>query len=250
MGRLFSHSGEPLLKLVTFVPVSHVEDVRLALCSAGAGNLGRYDSCTFGVEGEGTFRGSPETRPFLGKSGQLEKLKEVRLETIFPQGLRQPVVKALLKTHPYEEVAYDLYPVQQALGDLGVVSGLGYGFWGEFPSPRAFSDLAKDVKSLFNINGFWITNPAPSTVSRVGFAAGKGASFLEAARGLKCDLFITGETGYHSALEGVQRGVAVMELGHRESEKFFVETMKTWLSEMNLGFAEVQTPIQKIWQEE
>jgi dinuclear metal center YbgI/SA1388 family protein len=131
----------------------------------------------------------------------------------------------------------------------GIVKGFGYGFWGEFPSSRPFSDLAKDVKSLFNIHGFWITNPVPSTVTRVGFVAGKGASFVDAAAALKCDLFITGEAGYHTALSGSRKGVAVMEIGHRESERFFIETMKNWLSDLGLECAEVQTPTQMIWQE-
>lgn len=128
-----------------------------------------------------------------------------------------------------------------------LIRGEGYGFWGEFPSPRPFSDVAKDVKSLFNIHGFWITNPAPSQVSRVGFVAGKGASFVEAAASLQCDLFITGEAGYHTALSGLRRGVAVMELGHRESEKFFTETVRDWLADLGIGFVEAHTPTQKIW---
>ena len=127
-----------------------------------------------------------------------------------------------------------------------ILSGQGYGFWGNFPAPRAFSELAKDVKRLFDINGFWITNPAPTQVSRIGFVAGKGASFLETALALGCDLFITGEVGYHNALSGLNRGMAVMEIGHRESEKFFVETMRSWLLELGLDVAEAQTPTQKI----
>lgn len=124
---------------------------------------------------------------------------------------------------------------------------LGYGFWGEFPSPRPFPELAEDVKSLFGINGFWITNPVPSQVTRVGFVAGKGSSFVEAASQLKLDLLITGEAGYHTALAGMRQGVAVMELGHRESERFFVETIKIWLTQLGLEFVSISTPTQKIW---
>ncbi len=134
-------------------------------------------------------------------------------------------------------------------GSVGSSSQEGYGFWGEFPSPRAFSDLVKDVKSLFNIHGFWVTNPVPSSVARVGFVAGKGASFVDAAVALKCDLFITGEAGYHTALSGSRRGVTLLELGHSQSERFFIETMKDWLTVLNIQVAEVQTPTQKIWQE-
>jgi dinuclear metal center YbgI/SA1388 family protein len=250
-GRLFEKSQISFLKLVTFVPADHLEQVRTAVCEAGAGNIGNYDFCSFGAKGEGTFRGGKDTHPRVGQPGQLEKVEEIRFETVFPRGLKDQILKALLSAHPYEEVAYELYSVEQttksSTASQGIVSGLGYGFWGEFPSRRPFSEVAKDVKSLFDIHGFWITNPVPSYVSKVGFVAGKGASFVEAAAAARCDLFITGEAGYHTALGGSRRGVAVMELGHRESEKFFVKTMKSWLTHLGLEVAEAQTPTQQIW---
>ena len=246
-GRLVEKGRKNLTKLVVNVPLAHVESVRTAICEAGAGHIGNYDLATFGVQGEGTFRGGALSQPFIGKPGVLEKVQEVRLETVFPQGYRDEILKALRKSHPYEEIAYDLYSVQQAAGSTGLVSGLGYGFWGEFTEGKAFSDVGKDVKNLFNINGFWITNSVPSVVKRVGFVAGKGAAFVDAAADLGCDLFITGEAGYHTALAGTRRGMAVMELGHRESEKFFVETMKKWISKLDLLCVDVQTPTQQIW---
>jgi dinuclear metal center YbgI/SA1388 family protein len=212
-----------------------------------SGHIGNYDSCSFAHPGEGTFRGGSQTQPFIGSPGQLERTQEFRLETVFPVGFKDSILAALKKSHPYEEVAYDIYSVTQPVSGKGLVRGLGYGFWGDFPSMKPFSEVAKDVKSLFNIHGFWVTSPVPSLVSRVGFVAGKGASFVEAASAAKCDLFITGEAGYHVALGGARRGVAVMELGHRESEKFFVETMKRWLSNLGLEVAEAQTPTQTIW---
>jgi len=246
-GRLIDKVEKSLLKLVTFVPLSHFEAVRREVCRAGAGHIGNYDLCTFGVQGEGTFRGGKGTTPFLGQPGELEKVQEVRFETVFPKGLKSEVLNSLFRTHPYEEVAYDLYELEQSASGKGLASGVGYGFWGEFPSPKPFPDVAKDVKRLFNVNGFWITSPTPSSVTRVGFVAGKGASFVEAAHSVKCDLLITGEVGYHNALGGSRQGLAVMELGHRESERFFIEVMGNWLSGLALRFVEAQMPTQKIW---
>jgi dinuclear metal center YbgI/SA1388 family protein len=246
-GRLFEKSSHSLLKLVVFVPRSHLEQVRAAVFEAGAGRMGCYDSCGFSTEGEGTFRGDEGTQPFVGKPGKLETANEIRFETILPGGLKDVVVKAMLNAHPYEEVAYDLLAVEQTPSQEGLMFGLGYGFWGEFPSMKPFSEVAKDVKSLFDINGFWITNPAPTHVTKVGFVAGKGASFVDAEIADQCDLLITGEAGYHVALGGSRRGLAVMELGHRESEKFFIVTMKDWLSRLGLKVVEAQTPTQTIW---
>lgn len=99
-----------LFKLVVFVPHTHIEQVRVALCSAGAGKIGnKYDQCTFMTSGIGTFRPLTGAKPFKGKKGQLERVGEARLETIVAQKDLKKVINAMKKTHPYEEVAYDLY---------------------------------------------------------------------------------------------------------------------------------------------
>jgi dinuclear metal center YbgI/SA1388 family protein len=244
-GRLLEKGSGSLKKLVVFVPKTHVDAVREAICEAGAGKIGNYDQCSFGAEGQGTFRGGEGTRPFLGVSGVLEKAAEVRLETVFPSGMERPVLKALLAAHPYEEVAFDVYPLEQAPSGQGLSRGLGYGFWGDFPEPKPFPELSKSVRSLFNIDGFWITESPPSRVKRVAFVAGKGASFVGAARAAGCDLLITGEAGYHTALDGWRHGLAVMELGHRESELFFLKTMSSWLSQLGLRTVESNSSTQK-----
>jgi dinuclear metal center YbgI/SA1388 family protein len=246
-GRLMDHAEGSLSKLVVYVPTSHLDQVRTAIAEAGAGHLGNYDTCTFTSSGEGTFRGGKGSHPFLGKAGRLEKVKEFRLETAFPSGLEREIVKALMAAHPYEEVAYDIYPLKQPPSSLGLVRGLGYGFWGEYSRARPFSDVAKDVRKLFSVDGFWLTQPAPSRVKKIAFVAGKGASFTSAAIAEGCDLFITGEAGYHVTLDAKRRGMAVIELGHTESERFFLTTMEGWLAELGVKSYPVSDPTQKIW---
>lgn len=250
-GRLIERGSGSLLKLVTFVPTGHLELVRKKICEAGAGHIGNYDHCTFSTLGEGTFLGRDGAQPFLGKVGILEHAQESRLETVFPKGLRKQVLEALFKAHPYEEVAYDFYPVEQSPALKGLVQGLGYGFWGEFPSPKPFSEVAKDVRRLFNLDGFLLTHSAlfrtqSSRIQKVAFVAGKGSSFVEVAASIGCDLFITGEAGYHTAMDGSRKEMTVMELGHRESEKFFLHTMKGWLTKMGLRTVELDLPTQII----
>ena len=247
LGRLIDKPRGALTKLAVYVPETHVDPVREAICEAGAGHIGNYDFCTFTSEGKGTFRGNNRTRPFLGSPGSLEQAREVRLETVFPSGLERKILKALLEAHPYEEVAYDLYALKQAPTSTGIVSGLGYGFWGEFKSAKPFSEVARSVKHLFKLDGFWLTNPPPNRVRKLAFVAGKGASFLDAAASAGCDLFITGEAGYHTALDGARKGVAVMELGHRESERFFLTTMEGWLTSLGVRATVVRDATQKIW---
>ncbi len=245
---------KPLLKLVTFVPPSHLERLRMALSEAGAGEIGQYRNCSFSVLGEGTFQGDDTTHPFQGNPTVLEKIPEIRFETIFPQGLQKRVLSALFKTHPYEEVAYDLYPLNQpslqAYTTKGIHFGLGYGFWGDFLLPQPFETVAQKIKQIFNLNSFRITSPSQNPIQRLGFVAGKGAAFLEAALATHCDLLITGEVGYHLALQSSQQGMSVIELGHPQSEKFFTSTIKHWISDQHIPYIEIQIPTQMLWLEE
>jgi dinuclear metal center YbgI/SA1388 family protein len=246
VGRLFGSDEAVFAKLAVFVPKTHLEKVRDAVCAAGAGKIGRYDTCAFSVDGEGTFRAGEGANPFLGKRGKLERVEEVRLETIFPRGLKKKVLAALRASHPYEEIAYDLYRVEQEPAAVGLVSGLGYGVYGDFPKPVPFAEIARRVKKTFAIDGFLMTEPRPKRVKRIGFVAGKGAGFVASAGRLGCDLFLTGEAGYHVAREAAFSGLAVMELGHRESEIFFLRTLESWCRDWGIPSRVLNTPIQRI----
>jgi dinuclear metal center YbgI/SA1388 family protein len=249
LGRLHEKSSGQLLKLAVFVPEDHVDAVRNSICEAGAGQIGQYDICTFQTAGQGTFRGAEGTHPFLGKPGQLERGQEVKLETILPRGLQKPVIKALLDAHPYEEVAFDLFPVEQGAAEKGLVRGLGYGFWGELKSPAPLSVVTAQVRKLFQVEGCLLTPArtagADPMIKRLGYVAGKGASFAHAARARGCDLFITGEAGYHLARELSGEGLSTLELGHPESELFFHSTVMGWLAGLGLHVSESRFSIQK-----
>ncbi|MGE4108826.1 MAG: Nif3-like dinuclear metal center hexameric protein [Bacteriovoracia bacterium] len=245
MGRLLDDSE--VVKLSVFVPRTHLTKVRDAICEAGAGKIGNYDFCTFNVEGQGSFRGLTGSDPFLGKPGRLELAEEARLETVFPKGLQTEVLRALREAHPYEEVAYDLYPVLQRPPSVGLTKGLGYGVVGKYKKPRAFATVAQEIKKLFRVDHFWVSENPPKTVAKVGFVAGKGAGFVEAALAEGCDLFVTGEAGYHKVIKAAAHGMAIIELGHRESELFFPVVMKKWLSNMGVEGVVLETPVQTIF---
>ena len=247
-GRLLEKASGSCVKLVVFVPTAQVDAVRQAICDAGAGQIGAYDFCTFATEGRGTFRGGAGTQPFVGKPGELETVEELRLETILPRGLEKAVLAALFRVHPYEEPAYDLIPVEQAPSGKGLARGLGYGFVGELEKPRPFRELAAEIETLFETKGFLITGePAPDRlIRRVAWSPGKGSSFVGAVIAAKCDLFFTGETGYHDALHAAKRGVVVMELGHRESERFYLKVMSGWMKDAGLQVVELNTKTQRI----
>jgi len=256
VGRLMESLDSQLLKLVVFTPITHSQKIRESLWDAGAGQLGFYDQCQFTVSGQGSFRALDGAQPFLGKVGKAEFIEEDRLEFVFPKTLKNKIVSALYLAHPYEEIAFDLIEVKQKAPKNGLIKGLGYGFIGEFKESIGFSELAKRVKSSFNIENFWFTGSLIAEkdsqgqdwkVKRIAFSPGKGSSFISSAIQSRCDVYIMGEVGYHSSQEAARAGLSIIELGHRESEKFFLEVMKDWVKQMGLKAFVNDTRIQKFY---
>lgn len=250
LGRLLDEPNRLLKKLVVFVPDSHVDRVHLALSRVSAGHVGNYDSCAFLAQGEGRFRGNDLSRPFIGKAGKLEKVLETRIETVFPSGMEASILEALRQAHPYEEIAYDIYSVEQKAVPRGFTSGLGYGFFGDLHRVTLVSDFIRKIGKIFESSGAIFTpsvdpERTQGRVRRMAFVAGKGGSFISAAISEGCDVFVTGEVGYHDALMASRRGLSVLELGHRESERFYLKTMTSWLQEMGLRVTELNNPVQE-----
>jgi dinuclear metal center YbgI/SA1388 family protein len=227
--------GETLLrKLVTYIPADHYEKVRDELFDVGCGHLGNYDSCGFSVVGLGNFRPLEGAKPKVGKVGELETVDEVRFETLIPAGMEDVAIETLKRVHPYEEVAYDLYPVLQSPNQLGMVWGLGYGFVARLKKPLAYAAFASKVKRVFQCERILTTQTEPKEVRTIAFTPGKGLSFLKSVRSHKVDVYITGEVGYHGSLEAARMGLAVFELGHRESEHYFLKTFAAWCKEWDV----------------
>lgn len=252
VGRLVDEPQGSLKKLVVFVPQTHTDQVHEALSNAGAGHVGRYEDCAFVAPGEGRFRALEGAQPYLGSVGALERAAEDRLETVFPAGLEAEILQALRDSHPYQEIAYDLYAVEQGPSAEGVVRGLGYGFYGDLKKPLASSVFTSKVIKLFEASGALVTDGIQRNgkkvrdFKRIGYVAGKGSSFIGAALKAGCDVFVTGETGYHDALRAARAGMTVIELGHRESERFYLSTMAGWMESLGLRTVELNTPQQRI----
>lgn len=225
-------AGETQLKkLVTFVPKDHFEKVRQALYEVGCGHIGNYDSCGFATAGLGNFRPMKEANPYIGNIGELETVEEVRLETLVVSGMESVVIDALKASHPYEEVAFDWIPVLQSPPTHGFVWGLGYGFVAELKTPMTFDAFVKKVKKVFQCDSILTTQLQPKEIKKIAFSPGKGSSFLKSAREQQVDIFITGEVGYHGSLDSARQGLCVFELGHRESEHYFLKTLAAWCKE-------------------
>jgi len=198
----------PYYKLVVFVPDSHLDKVREALGEAGAGYIGNYSHCTFAAPGEGTFRPGAGTSPFIGKCGELAKVGEHRLETIIDGPRLGTVIDAVKKAHPYEEVAYDVYPLHLPHREYG------FGRWGGLSCPLAVKDVANRVKEVLKLPTVRLAGNAEKRVKRVAVVSGSGGSLLLKAAALGVELMVTGDVKYHEAEEAVSHGMAVIDAGH------------------------------------
>jgi len=207
-----------LLKLVTFVPESHIEKVREAVFNAGAGVIGNYDRCSYNISGYGTYRGNDNTSPFVGEKGKMNLEKEIRFETILLSHKREEIVNALLGSHPYEEAAYDIYKLDNQF------SGAGLGCIGELPAPLTGMDFLIHLSKIFGASGIRYSQIPDKPVRTVALCGGSGISLLADALRSGADSFVTGDVKYHEFF-GAEGKILLTDIGHFESEKFTTEIL-------------------------
>ncbi|MCT4621872.1 MAG: Nif3-like dinuclear metal center hexameric protein [Marinisporobacter sp.] len=204
---------EKYFKLVVYVPKTHVENVRDAICSAGAGHIGNYSYCTFQTEGTGTFKPLEGADPFIGREGEIEKAIECRLESIVSKEKLNSVMKNMLEAHPYEEVAYDLFTLNNDIHSYGL------GRVGNLIEPLKLSVFCQEIKSKLSMKHIRIVGNPEKSVQRIGLCTGSGAEFIYDAYKLGCDCYITGDVKYHDAQYAASLGIAVIDAGHFETEQ-------------------------------
>lgn len=207
-----------LHKLVTFCPGSHANQVRTAIFEAGAGKIGNYDSCSFNLEGTGTFRGGETANPFVGKPQELHYEPEVRIETIVPSYLLDVVLKAMFRSHPYEEVAYDIYPLENHFAQVGA------GMIGQLEVPLSATDFLDQIKRSLKIPYLRHTRPLGYTIKDVAFCGGSGSFLLEKAIASGAQVFITGDLKFHQFIEAEGK-ILLIDAGHYETEQFTKELL-------------------------
>jgi dinuclear metal center YbgI/SA1388 family protein len=204
-----------LLKLVVFVPSSNAPSLMEALFKAGAGCIGRYSKCSFRVEGIGTFFAGEDTKPHIGAPGTFSETPEYRLELILPPSLRHKVTCAILKNHPYEEPAFEFYPIK-TYGEYGY--GL-YGTWDPPKEPLAFVAEKLGLEALVH------TPQIPKLVSKVAIMPGSMSSIVGQAKKSGSELLITGDLKHHLAYEAQDLGLGVISAGHFETENPGTKTL-------------------------
>lgn len=209
-----------LRKLTTFCPPDSAEQLRNALFTAGAGQIGNYDECSFNLEGTGTFRGNDKSNPFIGTKGERSVEKEVRIEVIFPVTSSNTVIKALFEAHPYEEVAYYLHDLQNAYQSAG--SGI-VAYLDENEDEMAF---LKKIKSVMKAGVVRHTALRGKKVKKVAICGGSGSFLLNDAISAGADVFITADFKYHQFFDAEGK-IVIADIGHFESEQYTMDLFKS-----------------------
>jgi dinuclear metal center YbgI/SA1388 family protein len=224
-----------LLKLITFVPHEFAEQVKQALFAAGAGHIGNYDQCSFTTQGTGTFRAKDGSAPFLGQIGQQHQEPETRIEIILPTYLTSKVLSALLATHPYEEVAYDLVPLANQTNEVGS------GMVGELPEPMNEQAFLTHLKNSLQIENVRYTSFS-GAIKKVALCGGAGSFLVQAAKSSGAQAFVTADVKYHEFFDAEQ-SLMIADVGHYESEFFTKELIQQQILKKFPTFAVLLTDI-------
>lgn len=219
-----------LRKLVTFCPAGHATAVRDAIFQAGAGHIGNYDNCSFNITGTGSFRALENANPFVGEKNELHIENEVRIETIFPAYAQNAVIHALLAVHPYEEVAYDIYKLENNF------EGTGSGMIGELQQDMDEQEFLLRIKQM--IGGSTIRHTAfiGKKISRVALCGGSGSYLINSAIAAGANVFLSGDIKYHDFFMSEAK-ILLADIGHYESEQFTKELLFTLLTKNFPNFA-------------
>ena len=228
--RILAPKKSLLKKLVTFVPAGHLERVRSALFDAGAGNIGNYDQCSFMLEGTGSFRGNEHSNPVLGEKGKLSLEKETRLELIFEAVLQSGILSALRQSHPYEEVAYDIYQLENSYQDVGS------GMTGELEEPIPEMEFLTLLKQVFNVKFLKHTALRQRAIKTVALCGGSGSFLLKNAINSKSDIYVSADFKYHEFFDAEGK-IVVADIGHFETEQFTPEIFYEIISNKFPNFA-------------
>lgn len=226
-----------LMKLYTFVPTDHAEEVRNALFNAGAGNVGNYSECSFNAEGTGTFKAGENTNPFVGEQGIRHEEKEIKMEVTFSSYLKQNIIAALFTSHPYEEVAYDIVALSNDYQNTG--SGL----IGELKNEISENDLLAILKKQFNLSVIKHTKFLNKPVKKIALCGGAGSFLINTALAANTDAYITSDIKYHEFFDANDR-MLIADIGHWESEQFTIDLLYEVLQVKFTNFAVLKTEIQ------
>lgn len=214
---------EKLYKIIVYVPKGSEDKILESLSKTGAGFIGNYSSCSFKVKGIGTFKPEEGSHPYIGKKGRLEEVEEYRLETIVPEESLNNTIKEMIKSHPYEEVAYDIYEL------VNKGNAYGIGRLGVLKEGKSLASYAEFVKVTLGLSSLRYAGNSDSIIKKVALINGSGSKYIKQAKSAGADVLITGDMQYHQTLDALEKGLSIIDAGHYGTEIIMVEAVSDYL---------------------
>ncbi len=215
-------------KLIIFVPDSHLEKVANTIFENGGGIIGEYSNCSFRTAGEGTFKGSEKTSPAFGKKLKNEKVNEIKLEVLIDSWKLEKILSEVKKVHPYEEVAYDVYPINNENINYGM------GAIGELDKPISSDEFLIHVAKCLKIKNFRHTKGNGKKIKTVAVCGGSGFELITDAINVGADSYITADIKYHTFFDNEEK-LLLIDAGHYETEIIVLDEMNNRLSSLTKG---------------
>ncbi|WP_162128483.1 Nif3-like dinuclear metal center hexameric protein [Flavobacterium phycosphaerae] len=217
-------------KLITYTIPENVEKLRNALFEAGAGKIGNYEDCSFNSKGVGTYMGNEDSNPEIGERFEFVENEEIKIEVTFEKHLQSKILKALFKHHVYEEVAYEIYDLQNAHQNIGL------GMMGELEKPMSETDFLSLVKTKMQCGGIRHSALLGKPIQKVAVLGGSGSFAISQAKQAGADIFLTADLKYHNFYEA-ENQLVLADIGHFESERFTKNYIVDFLKKKILNFA-------------
>ncbi len=214
IGDFVADPAGPQYKVITFVPADDVNAVAEALYAAGAGAIGNYSHCGFQTAGTGTFKPLAGANPAIGQCGKIERVNEIRLESVVPSGKVAAVIAALRAAHPYETPAFDVFRHHD------VENKTGLGRMGMLKKPLSMDEAIAHIKAVTGCKAVGLVGPQRRTVRKAAVCAGSCGKIVNSVMAAGCDLYLTGELKHHQALAAQEAGLTCICLSHTVSERF------------------------------
>ena len=217
-------------KLTTYVPKKNADKVREALFNAGAGNIGNYSNCSFNLEGTGTFNGNENSKPVIGERGKTQEETEIQIGVTYAKHVENNVLNALFKHHPYEEIAYEIFTLENTNQHIGM------GMIGELNNTMNETEFLKFIKKKMNTGCIRHSEFLGKKIKKVAVLGGSGAFAIKHAKRLGADIFITSDIKYHEFYQAENKMI-IADIGHYESEQFTKTLLVRYLTKKIPNFA-------------
>ena len=217
-------------KLITYTIAENAEQLRNALFDAGAGKIGNYEDCSFNSKGIGTYMGNEDSNPEIGERFEFVENEEIKIEVTFEKNLQSKILKTLFQNHVYEEIAYEIYDLQNQHQNIGL------GMIGELEKPMNETDFLTFVKDKMQCGGIRHSTLLGKPIQKVAVLGGSGSFAISNAKQAGADIFLTADLKYHNFYEA-ENQLVLADIGHFESERFTKNYIVDFLKKKILNFA-------------